>query len=385
MAASAHNVNSLKNHNRALIFSHIRRQPMSRIQLSHLTGLTKSAITIIASDLIREGQLIEMGATRSTVGRKPITLDIVKDFKYAVGVSLHRKRVTVSVVNLKSELLDYDTAALNSFNHYADALVWICGAINRLLQKNNILPEKLVGIGVSCPGPLDYEQGVILTPPNFNMFHNTPIVKLLKEQFYLPVYLENNAVLLAMNEYFYGSMKNFSNSIFVIISNGIGSSIIMNGEIYRGFKGHSGELGHTSIDYKGAQCTCGGRGCLEQYATLKALKARFGFESYETVIDDAYLNKPYALNIVEYLVDCLSSAFVNVVNLFDLDSIILFGEYAYRNELLIDKLNTTVNSRSIINRAHQIKVLWSELNPDAPLISDTAVLLNNYFNQQIDY
>lgn len=358
---------------------------MSRVQLSNLTGLTKSAVTIITNDLIKEGQLIEVGAETSSIGRKPITLDIRKDFKFAVGVSLHRKRISVSIVNLKSELLDYETITLDNFKNRDDALVWICDTINRLVRKNSVPFNNLVGIGVSCPGPLDSMQGIVLTPPNFNMFHNTPIVKLLKQQFHLPVYLENNSVLLAMTEYFNGLMKNFTNSMFVIISDGIGSSIIMDGRVYRGYQGYSCELGHTSIDYQGVQCSCGGQGCLEQYATPTALKARFGFDSYEQVIDDAYLNKPYALRIVDYLVDCLSAAFVNVVNMFDLDSIILFGEYSYRNELLIGKLNAAVNSRSIISRAHNIAVLWSELDKNAPLISDTSVLLNNYFNQQIQY
>jgi predicted NBD/HSP70 family sugar kinase len=383
MADLASNVNTLKCDNRALILNHIRKQPMSRSQLSKQTKLSKSAVTMITNELINEGQLVEIGTSVSCKGRKPITLDIIKDYRYAIGVLLHRKRMSVSITNLKSELIDCVEENTGNYSDYREALLWICRTIRSVINKNNIPISKIIGIGVSSPGPLDYHSGTILLPPNFDLFHNVPVVPLLKEEFDLPVFLENNSVLLAITEYFNGSMKEYKNSMFVIISDGIGSCIVINGQIFRGFGGYAGELGHTSIDINGPICSCSNRGCLELYTTLSALQKKFSFDSYEKVVDDAYSNMPEALAILEFQANCLACALISAVNLLDLDSVILFGEFNYRPELLLSKLNVIINERSLIKRAHQVKVVVSELGSDAVTVSSTAAVLSHHFNQKL--
>ncbi|WP_312642179.1 ROK family transcriptional regulator, partial [Hydrogenoanaerobacterium sp.] len=223
MKNNASNVSTLKNDNRALIFSLLRKQPMSRAQLSAQTSLTKSAVTMITGTLIQEGQLIEVGTSDTQKGRKPILLDIVKDYRYAVGVSLHRKRLIVSITDLGSELIDSTESHTENYQDSSAALAWISSTIRLLLSKNKIPYDRVIGIGISSPGPLDYQSGTILMPPNFSLFHNVAIVSRLKEEFDLPVLLENNSVLFAITEYFRGSMGDYRNSMFVTISDGIGS------------------------------------------------------------------------------------------------------------------------------------------------------------------
>ena len=300
-----------------------------------------------------------------------------------MGVSLHRKRLSVSITNLASVLLDQVQTPTQDYHDYASALAWIFTAIEEMIERNHIPSSKIIGIGVSSPGPLDYRGGTILVPPNFDLFHHVPIVALLKEKFDLPVLLENNAVLLALTEYFNGSMKEYRNSMFVILSDGIGSCMLMDGKIYRGFGGYAGELGHTSIDIHGPKCTCGNQGCLELYATLTSLKREFHFESYETVVDDAYRGASYALDILKYQAQCLSCALIGAVNMLDLDAIILYGEFNYRPELLFSLLNSRISKGSMIQRVHPVSVIPSGLKNNAAAISSTAAVLNRYFNQQL--
>jgi predicted NBD/HSP70 family sugar kinase len=252
-----------------------------------------------------------------------------------------------------------------------------------LMGKNGIPLNKLIGIGVSSPGPLDYRGGVILDPPNFVKFRNIPVASLIREKFDIPVHLENNAVLLAIMEYYYGLMKNYRNSMFVIISNGIGSCVMIDGRLFRGSAGLAGELGHTSIDIDGEECSCGNHGCLELYAAMAALKKRFGFEGYNAVVDRAYNSDPQALRIIDYEADFLACALVGAVNLFDLDSIILYGEFNYRPELLISKIRQRISERSIIKRSHEVAVIPSGLKAEASICSSTAAVLSSYFNQEI--
>lgn len=383
MKNNASNVNTLKNNNRALILNEIRKRPLSRTELSRITKLTKPAVTMITNRLIEEGQLREMGTAVSSKGRKPILLDIIPDRKFAVGVELHRTRVEVVIANLKSEIVDHVIEHPDSFPDRTSQMAWICSSIHGLTERNGIPFSKLIGIGISSPGPLNYRTGVILNPPNFDRFHNAPVVKMLQKEFELPVMLENNSVLLAMTEYFKKDMKNFRNSMFIIIENGIGTCTVMDGQVYRGCAGFAGELGHTTLDIHGPKCSCGNYGCLELYITLSSLKKRFEFESYEDIVNAAYRNDPFAVSVIDYLAFRLASAFITAGNMLDLDSIFVYGEYNFRPDLLISKLNSLIKERSVITKAHEITVFASKMDKRTAAASSTAAIINSYFKQEI--
>ena len=383
MKTNGSNANTLRNDNRALLLHRIRRQPVSRAQLAKETGMSKSAVTMITNDLIAEGQLREIGTMESRKGRKPILLDIVPDFRYAVGVSLHRKRIQVLITNLKAELVGCVEEHTERFTSPEVAVGWICRTIRQELERRRIPLSKVVGIGISSPGPLDYREGVILTPPNFTMFHHLPIVSRIRDEFPLPVFLENNAVLLAMAEYSSGAIGDYRNTLFVIMSHGIGSCLIREGQVFRGSGGFAGELGHISVDLGGRPCPCGNRGCLEQYATMAALKERFGFENYADVVDAAYRGEGAAMEILEYQARYLAAGLVSAVNLFDLDAIVLHGEFNYRPERLFSLLSQRIHQQSLITRVHPVAVLPSQLGPYADAVSSTAVVLNRHFSQNL--
>ena len=259
--------------------------------------------------MVQEGLLREIGVTetKSIVGRKPILLDIVPDYRFAIGVGLHRKRITVSIVNLKLEHIAKAEISPSEFNCPDKAIIWIKDQIQQLMTDNAIHWEKCVGIGISSPGPLDYQKGIILKPPDLELFSDYPIVESLKSQLNLkvPISLENNPVLLAITDYLRSSLENFSQIMFITIWEGIGTAILSHGEIMRGFAGYTGELGHSSVDINGIQCSCGNRGCLEQYVSFAALQQRFKFENYEKLVDDAYNNVPQALSIVSFMAEYL--------------------------------------------------------------------------------
>ena len=100
----ANNTKTIKNDNRALILNLIRKSQVSRAEISRITGLSKSSVTMIINSLISEGQIIEIGTEESAVGRKRIMLDIVADYRFAGGIILHRRDITVCLTNLKNEV-----------------------------------------------------------------------------------------------------------------------------------------------------------------------------------------------------------------------------------------------------------------------------------------
>ena len=138
MKSNAHNVATIKNDNRALILNLIRKSPVSRADISKITGLSKSSVTMITNSLISEGQIKEIGRDKSSVGRKPILLDIVADFKYAAGIILHRREVTVCLTDLKYEVFAIRSRNINEFSSGEEILNYTSDTVLKLIEENDL-------------------------------------------------------------------------------------------------------------------------------------------------------------------------------------------------------------------------------------------------------
>ncbi len=376
------NINTIKSDNYSAILNCIRKKAVSRAEISNLTGLTKSAVTTITKQLIQDGQIAEIGTENTAYGRHPILLEIVKDHKFAMGMSLHRKEIIVCVTNLKCESLETVTREIQNFNSPEDAINWAYYTGIDILKKHKIPLEQCIGIGISAPGPLDYKNGIILTPPNFPLFHNFKIKEHLSEITQLPIFLNNAPVLMALYEN-QKRMPEIKNYAFVVVDFGVGSAIVQNGKIYRGSSGFSGEIGHTTIDINGKDCSCGNKGCLECYITQKAIKDQFNIDSYYDLVNDAYSGKKYAEKAIESIAEKFSAGIINIANLLDLEAIVIWGELNYRSELLISKIQSIVDSRSIISKAHPVKILPSIIENSDGIGFSTSAIIDKYFSQSL--
>lgn len=379
MADTALNILELKNNNRNRILELLRYSPLSRAELSQKTGLAKSSVTTLTAEMISNGILCEAGLDKQSglVGRRRILLDINGDYGYVFGINLHRKRISLSSVNIKGEELwnySFETRNLNN----QTALEQIKKAL--LQKKAELNSGRLLGIGIAAPGPLDCEKGIILEPPNFKLFNNFNITDSLEKDFGCPAFLENDAATLATAEHCYIKRQNGS-SLFVTISDGIGSALMKNGDIYGGSHGIAGELGHISIDPFGEKCPCGNRGCLEQYATLSALKARFDISDCLNLLEDEGNNSTEGKKAFEFLVNTLGTALVGAVNLFDLDTVIIYGEYNIIAQKLSKSLEDYIKAHSVICRVHPVRVLPSGQDRNKAAFSAAIPAINKFFSQ----
>ena len=380
MKQNPHNVLTLKNSNRALILECIRRSPISRADISRRIGLSKSAVTMLTAEMIEEGLLREAGLAERTpeLGRTSILMDLVPDYAFAVGVTRHRRHIGVCATDLKAQALFRVRQSIDAFQQADEAVDWIADTVREELSRHGLSWERCVGIGISSPGPLDYRSGVILEPPGLPMFRHYPIAARLRERFDCPVQLENNAVALAMLD-FYRLGGAEGNELFVVVADGIGSALLMDGRVFRGAQGFAGELGHISIDPAGRRCSCGNRGCLEQYATLAALWERFSLTGYDTVAELAARGTEQACEVLDYLAERLGTALVTGVNLYDLDTVVMYGEYAYRGELLNRRLHRYIREHSLTYQVHPVAVVSSALSLEDRDLASAVSALNNFF------
>lgn len=142
-----------------------------------------------------------------------------------------------------------------------------------VLEEAGKTKEDLAGVGVAAPGPLDYRTGLIIDVPMMG-WKNFPLGDRLREEFGVPVYVENDGNLGALAEANVGVAKGEQVVLYQTISTGCGGGIAIGGEIYHGRSGFAGEFGHMTINFAGPRCGCGGSGCFELYASGTAVNQR---------------------------------------------------------------------------------------------------------------
>ncbi len=330
----------MKSENQRLILNALKNNSASRTELADRSGLTRPCITFLVNDLIKRG-LVRETVTRSTgVGRHPVMLEIVPDSRVVGGVNISRNCISVGFVNLGGRTLVSETIKNDDLSA-VDGLTMIADMLLRQQAELKMPDERVIGIGVCAPGPLDYRTGQILNPPNFNAWHKLPVADILSRRTGFPVFLENVSGAMAICEWFFGRARGKDNFMVMPVNEGIGAGVVAGGTLYRGANGLGCEIGHSSIQYNGRKCACGNRGCLETYASIKSLLNKTPFSSWREVVDESETS-PEAQALIVAEATYLSAAIVNAVNLFDLEHIILMGDVAYKPDALKRALEKNV-------------------------------------------
>ena len=388
MKKSGTNSTNMKLDNRRLILSIIRKNPISRAELARKTGLTRATVTLLIDEMVNIGIVMETVTARADFGRKPVLLDLNPSSYYIVGVYISREGCSVGVVNIKGELLLQHEAEFEVKSNFDENINNIIEGIKKVMADSGLAEDKLLGIGVSSPGPVDINNGIILNPPNFDAWHNMNIVGELKKTFQLDIFLDNNASSLTLAEKNYGRGVEFSNFMLMVVDTGIGAGIIINDKLYRGVGGFGSEIGHTSIDLNGRVCNCGNIGCIEAYASMPAVISDIqqydkSIKSWKQVIDKASEGDKFCAETIIKEARYLSVGIVNVMNLLELEAIILTGDISYKSKLLIDKISEDVNNFAITRNIHKFQVLNSPIKEESKVVSAAAIILEKFFRGEI--
>lgn len=372
------NLETIKDGNCKLVLSCLQNQQVSRAEIADITGLARSTVTAITKDLIAKGQICEVGTESTAIGRSPILLDIVKDYRYVMGILLHRREIAVCIVNLKMECLEAISLPISQVESPQQAIQWAFDQGKSIFSKHKIAWEKCAAIGINSPGPLNSKTGEIFNPPDFNLFHYFNPVKYLSSLCNIPIHVSNASILMAVYET--QQNKSLTDFLFVVIDRGVGSAIVQNGQIFHGGNGFAGEFGHMSVDINGKLCTCGNRGCLEGYITRKAIEEQFHLDSYPEMIDRAYEGDSSAMDVLDHIARLFAMAITNAVNLLDMDVVVIAGELNYRHELLFSRIQARVNQSIIRPKDFPLKVVPSDITKDGNISYITSVALQKYFN-----
>lgn len=363
MAKNTRNAEYTKEYNRKMFLRILRTTPMSRAEIARRMGLTRAATSLIADELMGEGLIEETTASATSRGRTPVPLTLRHDAGYAVGVYLNRDGCTAGVVDMCGTVLAKERLLLEGTGNW-EKLEILANAIDAMQRRLKIPQEKMVGIGVSAPGPLDGEGGRILNPPRFDMWHYAELGSILRQRLGLPVYLENNASCLARYNQGKPEACGSENFLLLLVDSGVGSGVVNHGKILKGAGYFTSELGHTSIDYKGRSCICGNVGCLEAYAAIPNLLRDTPFSTWAEVMDHVE-DDPRAAQLLELETDYLAAGVANMTNMVSVDTVLVAGDLLYGAEKLSPMLEQKINRRTMRRSILPVRVLPSCSGPDS--------------------
>ena len=351
----ANNSLLMKEQNRYHVLRLIRAESLSRAELARKTGLTRAAVSIIVDKLISDGLILEGEAVKSSSGRHPKSLYLNAEKYYGIGIDITRDGCTVVLCNLASE------TEKKQFIEFENTREKTLEKIYSVIEE--YLSDNVLGIGVSSPGPLDTERGIILNVPELEIFKDFNIKEALEEKFQLPVYLEKDTNALALQEKNCFSRDNF---LYVLADHGLGCAYIKDGALFKGFGGLGCEIGHISLDMNGEKCSCGNRGCASLYTSVSSAVKRGGAKSYGELCALANNGDAPSMDALIYQGKMLSQVLLTAVNLFEPEGIVLGGELQHGANILKGIIEEELSKKALSRAIHSIKV-------DASLIKDRAL------------
>lgn len=387
--------------NNKVVIDVLRKEaPLSRANLSALTGLNRSTISSIINDLIDEGWVKETTYQSHNIGRPGLQLEINPAGGFAIGVEIGVDFILVVVTNFSADVIwrkrietDPDEGQVGiqekAFKITSEAI--------EFGKQECIRP---LGIGIAIPGLVDVHDGILKLAPNLH-WKDVPLRLIWTQQFHLPVFIENDANAAALGEFYYGAARGIKNFIYIAAGFGLGSGIIIDGHLLRGNRGYASEVGHMTIDPEGEICSCGKRGCYEiltgPRAVIKRVKKLINEEgedstilkifndeadtfSYDMIVDAAKKNDKVALEALEDVGSKLGIVVSNLVNIFDPKMVILGGALNYAKNFIQPVVEKVVKANALPLCQEDLEITNSELDQDSSVMGVAGLVLEKNWN-----
>lgn len=193
---------------------------------------------------------------------------------FTLGVDIGGTKVAAGLVSAQGDIVFQTRVPMVATASAAAGFGAVQNAIEAVLASRAYSRGSLAGIGICSPGPLDPRAGVVLNPPNLPCWRNFPLAEKVRRAFNLPACVDNDANAAALAEAIWGAGVGYNIVFYATLGTGIGTGIIFDQRIYHGRTGSAAEGGHITIDYRGPQCHCGKRGCIEVLCSGPAIAKR---------------------------------------------------------------------------------------------------------------
>lgn len=346
----------------------IEKQTCSIADFSHAFGISVPTITKLVGELIDDNFLKDEGKVGTSGGRRPSVYGLNPDAGYFVGLDIARHHFHIAVSDFKGELCFFvqDIEFVLEANEMSFRT--ICRMVKDEVVKCGIPWIKVLGVGVSLSGRVNPEKGYSLS---YFVSEDIPLKNIFQKEFNVAVNIENDSRAMAYGEYMQMGANADKNIIFINLSWGLGMGIILDGKLYYGKSGYSGELGHFPALDNDIICRCGKVGCLEtgasgsalhrimvealqkgQSSSLKASFQEKGDIELDEILKSIEEGDVLAIDSIGHIGDTLGRGIAGVLNIFNPGLVVIGGRLIVGKDYLLYPIKTAVNRLSQIGRAH---------------------------------
>jgi transcriptional regulator of PTS gene len=370
--------------NEALIVNAVRRRgPISRVDIVKLTGLTAPTVTNISGKLIDAGFIHEYMVGEYSGGRRPVLLKANPEIARMLIVDIRSKEMIGYVVNSGLEVKEQLSHNIRNLDR-EEILSLLEDTLVRCYSSEE--GQSASAIGIIVRGPVMSREGISMFSPSIG-WRNVPLKHIFERRFNLPVFVENDMRAMAFGVYHYGAYGDIKNAVFLGVGGGIGSGIILNGELYRGMGDSAGEVGHTVVDADGPVCSCGNRGCLEAMASESALVnavVQSIMEGERSLVTEAVNGDLHAIKaehiyaaanngdvlaakMLRHIAKYLGMGAANIINLFNPELLIVGGGIVKGRNFVEETMMQVIKERALESAYSSVRIEFSSEGREAAL------------------
>ena len=337
-------------------------------------NLSIPTVTKLIMDLQEDGYIVDFGKQETSGGRKPSIFGLNPSSGYFIGVDIMNQHVNLAVLDFKGDKIRIEESVPYLFENTPAALDRLCEIINEFIVYVPIPREKILSVGINISGRVNPFTGYSYS---IFYFEENPLSLIIEKKLNIKTFIENDTRSMTFGEYMQGVVQGEKDILFVNVSWGLGLGIIINGEVYYGRSGFSGEFGHFSFFDNEVLCHCGKKSCLETGASGSAL-CRILIERYKEgsntilaskidageqitlndMIDAIHKEDMLTIDILEEIGMNLGKGIAGLINIFNPELVVLGGPLSETGEYLLFPINSAVKKYSLnmVSRDTQIKL-----------------------------
>ncbi|RRN78036.1 ROK family transcriptional regulator [Pseudoxanthomonas sp. SGD-10] len=355
-------------------------------------GLSTPKVTTLINSLIDDGLIEDYGKVESTGGRKPNLFGLTSNSAFFIGVDIKQNHINIGLSDLQKRLIEIKNNIRFKLDNNVESLDTLCSLINEFINGTSIPREKILGLGINLSGRVNYSTGYSYS---FYNFSEEPLSEVISSKIGIKVFIENDSRAMAYGEFCAGVVKDEKNVLFLNLDYGIGLGILINGQLYYGKSGFSGEIGHIPLFKNELLCHCGKKGCLETEASGWALtrffieKIKQGSTSSVThlrqdinniqlkdIIQAAHKDDVLAIELIAKIGENLGRALAVLINLYNPELVILGGSLATTQDYISLPIKSAINKYAL-NLTKQDTVIKISLLGERAGIIGACLLARN--------
>ncbi len=315
-----------------------------------------------------------------------------------IGVDLGGTNVKTAVVSRDKKVLAKDSRPTNAEGGPDAVMDVMEQAIRELTAAQGIHLKDVLAVGFGAPGPMNWQTGIVYSPPNFPGWKNVPLADAMKQRLGVPCFVDNDANVACYGEYWLGAGQGTENMAVLTLGTGVGGGVVVFGHLLRGIDGTAAELGHLKVQRGGRMCGCGSRGCLEAYASVTGM-VRTAVEGLEQgkesslktlcggdleqitgsmISDAAKAGDAFAQWVFQETTTWLGLGIASIVNFLNPEKVVLCGGMIAAGDMLFNSVRETVLANTFEVPGKRCQIVPAGLGADSGVIGCAGCALARY-------